>query len=932
MTVEEILQEFRIKYDKGLEYFKLHCPFHNDSTPSGNVHCKTGFFNCFACGKRASLVHYLVKYTNLPLFQIKARLGAKSDCKNPVDPIDVERDHVLIWEHPTFLADLRYRCISDASIRKYRLGVRDTGTEKRISIPIINEVGEYANLRLYIPGAKERKFLNLAGKERNKIRLYPIEQLEYDQILVVGGEMKAVAAAEILNQYDIGAITATCGENVWPNELTDRFRDKLVWVNLDEDETGRKFVEQRCRILKQVARAVHKLTLPLVADIPKGDINDFIRLGGDLYQELLKCPEWEFVPGGEVKEDSPVEVDFRVAYSNEYVGRRVKFPGVVTGINSSTYLAAQEVDVICGRDEKFCTICDINAQAFAGMSTRMKINKEHPAILALIGERTEEHNKTYKECFRIPSACRQCQFQVKSSYSITEVRLDESLDPSSRLEPITAKAGYLVNGPTNLENQTYVLTGRHYPSPKTQVSSFLVSHCEPTMDALDAYSPDDVSGFELFKPKRWDLESLEEKITEIYDDLEANVTKVWQRRTFHIAIDLAYHSLLYITFGDTRPRHGYIEFLAVGDSGQAKSETIDRIRHHYGLGFKIDSKNVTKSGLTIGLEKSSTKHFAILGAMPRNDKGLIIFEELKGMHPLVFQALTEVRSSGIVQITKIAAPQRSARCRIIAFTNPPEARKISSYAFGIDSALGVIGTNEDLRRFDLVNILGEADVDTAQLHATIKNPPQVEHKFNAELCQKLVLKAWKCDKVVFPDKEVILDSTKRLIDSYGEGPPVLDPNSSHIKIAKMSAALAARTHSYEDNVLIVRDCHVHFIEKYLNQIYSAPSCKLGAKSKSIKDSTKLREIDKLIDYLKTLANVDDVLAKISNEDTITNQFVRDLVGDFYAANLLFSRLIQSNAIVRIRGDKYVKNPEFTQLIINRKFGSDPPTYIPKEKF
>lgn len=937
MLVEEVLNEFRIKFERRLEHFSILCPYHDDTNPSATIHCKTGFFTCFACGKRASLVNYLVRYTRLPYFQVRAKLGAKSDCKFPVDPQDVERDHNAIWDHPHFLAELYHRQIKDDDIRLYRLGVRDLGNEKRISIPIQNDVGEYANLRLYIPGAKSKKFLNLSRKDNSKTRLFPIEQLEYDEILVCGGELKAVAAARILNPHGIGAIAPTCGENVWPAEYTERFANKLVYVNLDEDEVGRKYAQTRCKILRSVARAVHLVTLPLVKDLGKGDINDFIRLGGDLYQALLSAPEWVYVPGGQTPEEEIKEVDFRTACSSDIVGKRIKFPAVISGINSTTYLAPASVEVRCGRNEDFCTVCDVNSQAFANPTeaVEMHISKEHPSILAFIGERTDEHTKTYKECFRIPIKCRQCQFFPKTNYSVTEVRLEEMVDTTSREDPLSDKIGYIIGNNAQIENQTYLLTGRHYPSPKNQISSFLISDCIPTQDSLDAYRGTDSKEMEIFSPKEWTLESLKEKLDDIYTDLECNVTRVWQRRLYHIGIDLAYHSVLYFDFGDNKQTPAYIEFFAVGDTEQAKSGACSALRQHYGLGVKIDCKSVTLAGLTMGLETFNGRRLILYGAMPMNDKKLLIFEELKGMqkNTKVFQSLTETRSSGVVQITKIKQRARNARCRIIAISNPPDERVIDSYAFGIDAALAVIGTPEDLRRFDLVMTLGKADIDYDALNRYSINPPTCPVKYTADLCQKLIIRAWKCESVVFEDKIKIIEVAKRLLDKFGEGSPVLLPNAAHIKVAKMAAAIAARTNSYiENETLFVRNCHTEFIEEYITAVYSSPSCKLHEKSDNIRNRTRLKNPEALIDFLKTINNIDEVLMKIAEADTINSFLIKDLVGDFYTSSLLLSKLVLSNAIIQIRGDKYVKNAEFTKLILTTKFSQKPPEYLNKEKF
>lgn len=936
MNIDEILTDFGISYTKAPEHFKVKCPFHNDSNPSGTVNNKTGFFNCFACGKKASLAFYLVKYSNLPVYQVNARIGYRSDCKHPISPMEIENYHADIWKHPTFLKELHDRCVTDELIRKYRLGVKDTGTEKRVVIPILNDIGEYANLRLYIPSAKSRKFLNLSGKDRSKIRLFPIEQLNFDQILICAGEMKAIAAAAVLNKYDIGAIAPTCGENTWPNELTNRFYGKLVYINCDVDEIGKRYSELRCRILKSVARAVHKVefTPEQVGGLEKGDLNDFLRLNKEddaLYKLLVNTPEWAFVPGGEVLEELPLTASFREAFSPDNAGKRLQYTGVISSISSNSYLAPSVVQVSCSRDQEFCMVCDVNSQAFS-LNTEMKIGKEHPAILSIIGERTSDHDKTFKECFKIPRACKSCSFKRLKEYSITEVRLDEQIDPTSRIEPLSMKIGYIVDNTdasSPIDSQSYIITGRLYPSPKNQIASFLIGNLEPTEDALDSYESLPASHFNIFQPKEWTLDSVREKLDEIYSDLEANITRIWQRRELHIAYDLAYHSMLHFNFNNIKDLNAWVEVLVIGDTGQGKSKVLNSLRTHYGLGAKVDCKNVTIAGLTIGLESTGGKYFAVYGTLVKNDRQLVIFEELKGMDSRVFQKLTEIRSSGVVQVTKISSKEKRARVRNISISNPVDPREVASYTYGIESALGVIGTQEDLRRYDFVLIVGKNDIDKDLLNQYLINPPIVQHKFTDELCQKLILKAWKCEKVEFEDTQHILQVANELIQIFGEGLPILDSNSSHIKIAKLSAALAARTCSYENEILIVRKCHVEYIKEYLIKTYSSPSSRLDEKSKSIRNSMILRDKEGLINYLKSITSAADVMQKLSETDIITCNYVKDLCGDFYLGTTLFSKLIKSNAIIRVRSDKYTKTAEFTKLLSTVQFEITKPDYIQK---
>lgn len=933
MNVEDSLKLFNISYQKQVEYFRVLCPFHDDSHPSGNLHHKTGKFNCFSCGKHSSFPVYLAKKLGVSLSAINIKLGRHSDCKNPIPPDEVERDHIAIWNYPEILSQLRHRMISDSIIRKYRLGAKAVFQDIRVSIPIQNEVGEFAGLRLYLPGAKDKKFVNLIGKDRSKVRLYPFDQLEFDQILICGGELKALLAAEILNQYGIGAIAPTCGENYWPGEYNEKFRDKLVYVCLDVDDTGKKYAELRCRILRPFVREIHKveMTLEQVGGIENGDINDFVRLGGDLHSLLVNTPEWQFVAGGECDTEQAVPCNFADAFSHSDVGKKVEFTGIVSALNEKgSYLIAEEVQVSCNRAEEFCVHCDVNSQAFNGLETTMKIAPDNKAILALVGEKSDDHAKTYKQTFRIPPICRQCTFRTSKNYTVLEVKVDEYISADDRRDPIINKSCFLVNPDNDVSQNSYKLTGRLYPFPKTQIATFLASQALKTKDSLESYDPLSSKDLLIFRPNEWTVDSIQEKLDEIYTDLEANITKIYHRRDLHLATDLAYHSVLQIKIGEEKSINGYVEMLVVGDTAQGKSETIRSLQNHYGLGYKVDCGNVTLAGLTIGIDASTSRRFVVYGVYPKNDRKLVIFEELKKMNPKVFQALTEVRSSGTVQIAKIEGRIRRARVRLIAISNPVDKRDVASYTYGIDAAMGIIGTNEDLRRFDFVLILGRDDIkDIPEL----RNPPVVEHKFTASLCQQLVLKAWKSELIEFEDQLYAIEAAKALVEKFGYGPPVLDAHSSHNKLLKLATALAARTCSYDvHETLVVRKCHIDYIVKYLDRIYSSKSVKLDAKSHAIREATVLKDKDKLAQFFLALGNSQDIVAKLADSDMISSVFLRDLLGDAYTGAMLFSKLIQANALQRIKGDSYVKTAEFTKFLSDLRNSSDIPNYIKKDMF
>ncbi len=62
------------------------------------------------------------------------------------------------------------------------------------------------------------------------------------------------------------------------------------------------------------------------------------------------------------------------------------------------------------------------------------------------------------------------------------------------------------------------------------------------------------------------------------------------------------------------------------------------------------------------------------------------------------------------------------------------------------------------------------------------------------------------------------------------------------------------------------------------------------------------------------------------------KFTQELCGDMSTGTGLFSRLIRSNAIQKVKGDRYSKTSEFTKLLKTVEFEIKKPDYIQRGDF
>jgi hypothetical protein len=157
------------------------------------------------------------------------------------------------------------------------------------------------------------------------------------------------------------------------------------------------------------------------------------------------------------------------------------------------------------------------------------------------------------------------------------------------------------------------------------------------------------------------------------------------------------------------------------------------------------------------------------------------------------------------------------------------------------------------------------------------------------------------------------------------------------KIARLAAALAARTFSTGDNleVLAVRRCHVDYIVRFLERIYGSPTF-------GYKDFTEaIRMTQQLVD--------EKVIRKQVNETPFPRDFARQLLHtdkidmqdicdwcawDRVEAQVMLSFLVRKHALMR-SGRSYRKTAPFIELLKDLLEGDgliDRPDFIPEEEF
>ena len=886
---------------------KCACPFHDDQSPSCSIDTKTTRFQCYTAGCNANgdIISFIARVFETSRSVIHEDLSKRYDMGDTDKTIDgsvVEQAHLKIWDAKPLVAELAARAVGPELIRKFRLGEQ----RGRITIPVKNDAGMFVNLRRYLPGAPGKdKMRNIKGC--GKIRLFPIDQLEYPKLVIFGGEVKAIAASAVLNPLGIGCISTTGGEGNWDHQFTSRVAGKKVWICFDIDAEGVKAATQVAVLIHRFCSWLGIVELPLDAnEYPHGDVNDYLMLeDADLASVVTSTSRYTIDVEDEVDPDAdPEDVELSVACLAGNVAKPLRIKTIVSALGDAPYSVPSKTIVACDRSQKYCGTCAVypHDEDFV-----FEIKSASPGILKMVGTSDDQQSYALMSELGIPRDCRVCSFKPKEFYNVEDVRISPKLNATSRAVEREMLPAVVIGDGIEL-NETYEMVGRMFPHPKTQQATLVLDQFEVVQDSLSEYDPGDTTELEIFQ----------EGFEAIHKDIEANVTHVYKRPDLHLIADLSYHSPLWIRF-DGQVIKGWVETLIAGDSAQGKSMCIKSLAAHYDAGAVVDCKNLTVAGLIGGMQQIAGRWFATWGVMPNNDKRLVILEELKGASHETIGRATEMRSSGIAQLPKIEQRKTYSRTRMIAISNARSGLHVSSYSFGLQIIPEIVGALEDVRRFDAALIVSQDQVDPDVINQRQEDREQVEHRYTSDLCRKLILWAWTRteDQVVFDSDcvDFILQSATDLCKVFSETVPLIDRGSMRNKLARLTAAYAARVFSTDDGVTLrVKLKHAQEIVNWLTQVYSSDEFGYKRFSDSQRTLSEIKDPDIILNALNKCPFPFDLCDNLATTDQFDAQDIEDWSGcDRSTSTQVISVLVRKRALTRHKRT-YRKTPKFIELL------------------
>lgn len=934
-----LLKEFQVPYiDKGLEFLTIECPYHDDKKENvadckGGIHRTNGAFKCFYCGVTRNILNVLAVKYGQPERIISAHAdNIYGDIAGNIDNSQVEMWHSeLLVNHVVRTKLEAIHGITIQAIEKWRMGWIESN--ERVVLPIKNKSGDYYNTRMYkYPGADGMAPKNkMISRKGSRASLWPLEALSHQEVIITEGEFKAIIMW--INAFN--TITGTAGAGTWKGEWNEFFRGKDVVLLLDADEAGRKGAEKLSYSIYPLVKSLKNIDLIECRDAGYKDVTDwFVKLGktaDELRAKITAAPL--FVPPKisgaiDLEVNDPYMVKLAVSGHASYYHKIIETTAVVSAKGTSPYIIPKTVKVNCSKSKEYCTFCPVYRMS---EEYKFEISAHNPTLLELLDKSAKAQDEIVKRASKIYYGCKVATFERLENHNIEEVRLIPQIAIGHASEEQVTRRAFSV-GHEIRDNTTYTMTARSCVEPDSARATLLIYETKKAENDLDSFEL--TMDLKQFQPTAWTKQAVLAKLETIYEDLETNVTRIYQRRDLHLFYDIAWHSVLYIPF-QGRIIKGWADVLCIGDSGQGKSETSSSMIKHYQCGERVDTKRASIAGIVGGLQETSNRWFITWGTIPLNDRRLVILEEIKGMPVEQFSRMTDMRSSGVAEIVKIERAKTNARTRLIMISNPrSETNKLSGYNFGVDAVRELIGSLEDIRRFDMVIAVASGEVSNDVVNA--KSRPVVEHKYTSDLCSHLIAWAWsrKETEVIVECEDEILSAASRMSAMYSSSCPIVEPSDQRLKIARLAAGLAARTFSTDDGkTLVVRACHVEVVEEFLNRIYSSKALGYREYSESKHKEEEVVPVD-----FTSMPNAKDLIRGLIDLEFIRAEDLANFTAlPMESCNEFLGKLIRNNCLRSGRRGSYRKTSGFISMlkkldregnVVNQTFNE----ILSKEKF
>lgn len=820
------LSEF-FSIGEGFKETAVCCPFdhftsnglaYKESNPSAHVNTIEHLFHCKVCGVGYSETQFIQQLFGCSYLDAKR-----------IQRIFQSKETRTEWCQETQLSDSAKQTALEYNISEKVLDelniVSPIQQENALAFPVFM-YGHLMDIRTYhkdnTPKCKSR-----AGCITGLIIPFDIwQQTPASRVTLICAGEKDMAVAR---SHGFNAITITGGENSLV-KCPKLFKDRTVAIIYDHDEAGITGAKKLAIELLQYTQKVKVVTnFHEVCKENKEDITDFFNKYQKTKADLIKyIEETDFYqPTADDKFQSYPCVNLLTASRPEKLNKMLQSNIQVVSVAESSF--ASPAAIIA---EKFKVTGDKDTM-LNGEFREWELNENTiQDVLHLIDNNFKEEtiDKNIKKLLKIPVTERCVKVKTLTKQTIFKAYVTDLFETNDDTTQPMEFVAYSIG--CKLESgQKYLVTYKLVPHPyKGQQLTMIITNAVQANDSVSNFQVDETAKHNLDV-----IRNISGTVTEKIDALVQHVKGILGyngNETLIKTLDFAYHTVLEFDFGTFKSVRGYLDTIVVGESRVGKSSTADALRKTYGLGTftSLAGNSATIPGLIGGSNKTSNGYQTRAGIIPQNHKGLIIFEEFGKSNANIISELTDIRSSNEVRITRVSGTlSLPAMVRMISLTNVKNTsggiKAIAAYPNGIAIITELVGTAEDIARYDQIVILpdrGASQIDP--LWTPLEPLP-------TEVYQTRVRWVWsrKPENVIL-NQEVstyIVEQANELNKLYDCHIKIFGTEAWK-KITRLAVAVAAYTVSTDntyENIVVTKE-HVDYATEFYKLLYDNPTFKL----------------------------------------------------------------------------------------------------------
>ena len=804
---------FPHRTESGLEY--------TETRPSAHINLDKGLFHCKVCDKGLSETSFIAE-----LF------GCSYESAIKIAKMFTSKEDKYTWDKSTQLTDnIKELCLSLGISEKVieELDIRtELGDEIAFPVFMYNKL---VDVRSYRPHDRANKIRSKVGTTSGLIIPFDLwidTPKNKWTILCAGEKDMAVTRSQGFN-----AITLTGGEKALP-KLLSVFKNRKVAICYDNDETGIAGARALASYLFKVAAEVRVVTSFHKTCTEHGeDLTDYFTKYKKTKEDLQKCiietPSFTLEEAKEEQLKRKPLITLLEASKPQYINRVVQSNVQVV----ATFEKAMPVPTTIYA-KKINSSGDLKYNQMAVGEERTWELSENTCqdVLKLIDNNFSEAQirDNIRELLGISKQERDIKVEKPTKDTVYECNVTDLFEATSRDIATIEFTAYVLK--KRLESgKKYLITYKLVPHPyKGQQLTMIILDVEEACDSVSNFHITEEVKKNLNKFKNLEG-TCKEKLNTLSEMAKAYIGYDGYN-TLIQAIDLSFHTVLEFNFGAFKNVRGYLDTLIVAESRVGKSSTAEALQRLYGLGAftSLAGNSATIPGIIGGSTKVNGNYQTRAGLIPMNHRGLVIFEELAKCNTNLVKELTDIRSSNQVRIARVSGTLTlPALVRMITLTNVKNTtnkiKPINSYPNGVDILVELIGSPEDIARYDLMLVLGEQGNKTIDPFWEPINP------FEPEAYQTRIRWIWSrtADQVII-DKEIghyILEKCNELNQEYDSHIKIFGTEAWK-KVTRLAIAIAGYTVSTDETYekIIITKEHVDTAIDYLISCYDNSTFKL----------------------------------------------------------------------------------------------------------